>query len=314
MRADVAWSWHQILDEIARAMARIGIVRLRRLVEGVAHAHPGAADELLFDETRIERPTKLVGAVHPHHRDFAGLVVDLDFGDEAGVGVAGRRRHLTGLGVDIREGNEKDATARNRLALSELRSDGDVPGGNRPVRRALDVNIAAPVGFKVGDIDFELLGRRLHHHAPRLARRRHHGVPDAVRAARGETPHAMGAGVGIGGVDIDVLDRHAERFGADLPRHRFHALPEIDRGQRHRELAAWVGMNQRLARVAAQGSCRLDNSSTPCRVREAWPSYRLLAPNTDENRIAPWDGAAAGDGEGGVGRTGSAGGGVVGRS
>ena len=64
--------------------------------------------------------------------------------------------------------------------------------------------------------------------------------------------HAMRAGVGIGGVDIDVLDGHAERLGADLPRHRFHALAEIDRRQRHGELAARVGMHQRLARIAAE--------------------------------------------------------------
>src|SRR5262249_29074512 len=44
----------------------------------------------------------------------------------------------------------------------------------------------------------------------------------------------------------------AERLGADLARHRFHPLPEVDRGQRHRELAAWVGMDQRLAWVAAK--------------------------------------------------------------
>src|SRR6478752_911109 len=71
-------------------------------------------------------------------------------------------------------------------------------------------------------------------------------------------------------------------------------------------------MNQGLARVAAE-------------VHADWVIHRrhaasaklghhlLLAPNTDENRIAPWDGAAAGGGEGGgwgVGRSGSGGGGA----
>ena len=252
MRADVARTRHQVFDEIARPMAGIGVIGLGRLVERVADAHPGAADELLLDEARIERPAELIGAVHSDHRHFAGLVVDFDFGDQAGVGVAGRRRHFAGLRIDRGQGNEKDAATRNRLALLELRGDGDVLGRDRPVRRALDVNIAAPVGLEIGDVDLEFLGRRLHHHAARLARRRHHGVADAVGAAGGEAAHAMGSGVGIGGVDIDVLDRHAERFGADLPRHRLHALAEVDRGQRHGELAARIGMDQRLARVAAE--------------------------------------------------------------
>ena len=107
---------HQIFDEVARPVARIGIIGLRRLVERVADAHPGAADELLLDQARIERPAELIGAVHPHHRHFAGLVVDLDLGDEAGVGVAGRGRHLAGLGIDGRQRHEEDAAPGDRLA------------------------------------------------------------------------------------------------------------------------------------------------------------------------------------------------------
>ena len=111
MRANVARPWHQVLDEIARPVAWIRIVRLRGLVEGVADAHPGAADELLLDQARIESPTEFVGAVHPHHRDFAGFVVNLDFGDETSVGVAGRWRHLSGFRIDVGQGNEEDAAS-----------------------------------------------------------------------------------------------------------------------------------------------------------------------------------------------------------
>ena len=252
MRANVARPWHQVLDEIARPVARIGIIGLRGLVEGVADPHPRAADELLLDEAGIERPAEFVGAVHPHHRDFAGFVVNLDFGDEASMGVTGRWRHLSGFRIDFGQGNEEDAASRYCAPLPELRGDGDILGRDRAVRRALDVNVAAPVGLEVGDVDFELLRRRLHHDAARLARRGHDGVAHPMGAARGETAHAMGAGVGIGGVDINVLDRHPERLGADLARHRLHALSEIDRGQRDGELAARIGMNQRLTRVAAQ--------------------------------------------------------------
>src|SRR6476646_9058761 len=72
-----------------------------------------------------------------------------------------------------------------------------------------------------------------------------------TRCVPREANDPMRPGVGIGGVDIDVLDRHTECLCADLPRHRLHALPEVDRGQRHRELAAGVGVDQSLAGVAA---------------------------------------------------------------
>ena len=282
-------------------MAGIGIIGLRRLVERVADPHPGAADELLLDQPRIERAAEFVGAVHPDHRHFAGLVVDLDLGDQAGMGVAGRRRHLAGLGIDGGERHQEDAAPGDRLALLELRGDRDVLGRDRSVRRALDVDVAAAVGFEIGGVDFELLGRRLHHHAARLLRRRHHGVADAMGAARGERAHAVRPGVGIGGVDIDVLDGHAERLGADLPGHRLHALAEIDRRQRHRELAARIGMHQRLAGIAAE--IHADGIIDRRHAASAMPghAHRLLVPKTEENRVAPCDGAGGAGGGGGGG-------------
>ncbi len=171
VRADVAGTRHQIFDEVARTVTGIGIIGLGRLEQRVAHAHPGAADELLLDQPRIERAPEFVGAVHAHHRDLAGLVVDLDLGDHAGVRVAGRRRHLAGLGIDGGQRHQKDAAPGDGLALLELRGDGDVLGRDRSMRRALDVDVAAAVGFEVGGIDLELLGRRLHHHAARFLAR-----------------------------------------------------------------------------------------------------------------------------------------------
>ena len=149
----------------------------------MADAHPGAADKLLLDQPRVQSPPQFVGAIHPDHRDFAGLVVDLDLGDEAGVRVTGRGRHLPGLGIDRRQRHEENAAPGNRPPLLELGRDGDVLGRNRAVRRALDMDGAAPVRFEVGDIDLELLGRRLHHHGAGFARGRRHRIADPVRAA-----------------------------------------------------------------------------------------------------------------------------------
>src|ERR1700760_1963620 len=90
MRADVAGTRHQILDKVAWAMTRVGIIGLGSFVQRVADTHPGAANKLLFDQSWIQRATELIGAVHAHHGDLAGLLVDLDLDDHAGMGVAGR--------------------------------------------------------------------------------------------------------------------------------------------------------------------------------------------------------------------------------
>ena len=54
------------------------------------------------------------------------------------------------------------------------------------MRRALDMDVAAAVGFEIGGVDFQFLGGGLHHHAARFLCRGHHRVAHAVRAARGE--------------------------------------------------------------------------------------------------------------------------------
>jgi hypothetical protein len=97
------------------------------------------------------------------------------------------------------------------------------------MRRALDMNVAAPVGFQVGSVDLELFCRRLHHNAARLPCRDHHRVADPMGAPRGERSHAMRPGIGIRGIDVDIIDGHTERLGADLARDRLHALAEVDR-------------------------------------------------------------------------------------
>ena len=102
MRADVTGAGHQIFDEVARAMRRIGIIRLGRFKQRVAHPHPRAADQLLLHQPWIERAAQFIRTVHAYHRDLTGLVVDLDLGDQAGVRVAGGGGHLAGLGVHLR--------------------------------------------------------------------------------------------------------------------------------------------------------------------------------------------------------------------
>ena len=85
---------------------------------------------MLFDQLRVDRAPDLIGARHFQNGDFAGLVVDLDFGDEAGMRIASRGRHLAGLRINVGERHQENTAPGNRLALAELRRDGDVADGD----------------------------------------------------------------------------------------------------------------------------------------------------------------------------------------
>src|SRR5579863_8948350 len=123
----------------------------------------------------------------------------------------------------------------------------------------------------------------------------------------------MRPGVGIGGVDVDVLYRHAERLGADLPRHRLHALAEIDRRQSDGELTARIGMDQSLAGVAAEiHADRVIDRGDAAPAMLGHFCHRLLVPNTEENRGAPWDDPVGAAGAGCGARGGGEGAGWVG--
>ena len=51
---------------------------------------PDATDvRMLFDEARVESAAEFVGAVHPHHCDFACLIIHLDLGNQTGMRVTG---------------------------------------------------------------------------------------------------------------------------------------------------------------------------------------------------------------------------------
>ncbi len=64
---EVARAGHQIFVEVAcPACSRLRVIGLCGLVDGVADAHPGAADELLLDHLRVQRPADLEDTLHRH--------------------------------------------------------------------------------------------------------------------------------------------------------------------------------------------------------------------------------------------------------
>jgi hypothetical protein len=218
----------------------------------MADAHPGAADELLLDHLGVDDPAELVGARQPQHLDLAGLVIHGDVRDEAGVGEGRVGVHLPRFWIDRRERNQEDTAPCDGLALLELPGLRSGFHGDRARRRPADVDVAAPVSDEIGRVDLELLGCCFEQYAARLPRRRDDGVAHAVRPARGEAAHIVRAGVAVRGVHIDVLDRNPKGFSRKLPGDLFHALAEIDGGERDRELAVWVRMDERLARIPAE--------------------------------------------------------------
>ena len=216
--------------------------------------------------------------------------------------VASGGRHFACFRIDVRQRHEENTAAGNRLALTELRGDGDVAHRDRAVRRTFHPNGALAVGLQIAWVDFKLLSGRLEHHPACFARRRHYRVADAMCSARGERPHAMRTGVGISGVDVNVLDRHAQRLGANLPRHRFHSLAKVDGRQGDREFAARIGMDQRLARIAAEihADRIIDGGDAASAMFRH--DQRLLVPKTEEKRAAPCVEPAGAGGAGVAGR------------
>ncbi len=226
------------------------------------------------------------------------------------MGVTGRRRHLAGLRVNVRQRHQEDAAAGDGAALLELGGDGDLAHRDRTVRRAADMDTALAVGLEVAGVNLELLGRRLHHDAPRLLGGGDHGVADAMGAAGRKRAHAVRTGVGVSAIHVNVLDRHAEGLRTDLPHDRLQALAEIDRRECDGELAGRVRVHQRLARVAAE--IHPDRVVNRGHAPSAMPGHgqRLLVPKTEENRVTPcrvWaglgDGGGARAGAGAVGGT-----------
>ena len=168
------------------------------------------------------------------------------------MGIGRGRHHLARLGIGEGAGLHEHAAAGDGLAVLEVGGKRRLKDGDRFRRHALDVNAALAVGLEVGGAHLELLGRDVEQHGPRLLRRHDDGVADPVRAAAGEGAHAVRPGVGVGGVDDHHLRRYADRFGTDLGHHRSEPLAEIGRGQRNDEIAGGGGMDQRLARIAAE--------------------------------------------------------------
>ena len=302
MGGDVAGPRHQVVIEVDGAVTAVGVIGFGRLPQGVAHAHPGAADELLLDELRVERAADLVGRLHVAYHDFAGLIVDLDLDEQGCMGKTGHGRHLAGFGIHLRQRDEEDAAPRDRAALLELGGLAGRHGGDRSGRRTVDVDVAAAVGDEVGGVDFQFLGGRFQHHGARFLRGLDNRVADPVRAARCERAHAVRAGVAVGGVDIDIGHGNAEGLGRDLAGDGLHALAEIDRRQRDGELAVGIGVDERLGRIAAEVHA---DRIVDCRKSAATVQahQRLLKPEIEENRMAPWRGrlSSAGAGRGGSG-------------
>jgi hypothetical protein len=133
-----------------------------------------------------------------------------------------------------------------------VRGERDLADVDLLLRRSLEADEARAVGLQVLRVHLQLVGGDLEQDLPGLAGRHDHGVADAVGAAAGERPHAVGAGVGVGGVDDDVPDRDAERLRRALGDDGPQPLAEIHRGERDHEPAHGGGVDERLRRVAAE--------------------------------------------------------------
>jgi hypothetical protein len=163
---------------------------------------------LLLDHLWVDHAAELVGARHPDDLDFAGLVVNDDVGHQAGMGGGGVGVHLARLRVDGRERDEEDSPSGDGLALLELAGLGCSLDGDRPRRRAPNMDVAPAVRHEIGRVHLQLLGGRLEKHArgPR-GRRQSRRCPCGAFRARRSCPCRADRLSLSAVVHVDVLDR-----------------------------------------------------------------------------------------------------------
>ena len=177
----------QVGAELAAAMIRSGIVRVRLLEQPEAEAHHRAALDLPLDERRVDRATDVVDLDEPLDVDLPGLVVDLDLGDAGGVG-DGRVRlavDLAGVVVHARVLLERGTRAGDQLTIGPGRRGGDVGEPELAVRRPPCKHLA--VGdLEIAGVDLHLLRRDLEDLLAHALGRETHGVAADERPARRE--------------------------------------------------------------------------------------------------------------------------------
>src|SRR6202167_3222040 len=133
-----------------------GIIRFGALVEGVADPHPRSAYELLLYHLRIEGAADFEYVLDGKYGHFAGLIVDFDIGDRAGVRVTCGRLHRAGRCIRIRARNQEDTSSRDRAALFEMRRQRRVEDRDRALRRSFDVDIAYAICLQVTGVYLQL--------------------------------------------------------------------------------------------------------------------------------------------------------------
>ena len=217
----------------AQQLAAVGVVG-HALAQRLADALHRAALDLALHDVRADDAPDVVHRGVGHDLDAAGGGVDLDLGDVAAVGPAGR----AGLGRAVGD------DARLRLPRRQLEQpDAEVGAGDAEAARAV---------LDVGGRRLQRVGRELPALFDRALGRHAHG-----RAA-GEQRPAAGAAEAVGAVGValqhaDLLQRHAEDVVRQLHVAGGDALAHRHRGRGQLDVAVGgdVHLHRFLERVAA---------------------------------------------------------------
>src|SRR5262249_3781528 len=208
----------------------------------------GAADELSFDDHRIDDPAAVVDDDVAQDGDAAGLDVNLDL-DGMGSAAIGERTRQEALHV-LESGFE---LAGHGIAGHAGHRFGDLahrePGAGRAG------NLDAPVAqLEIAYADLQEVGRDFERLFAPLdrgemhRRARGHGLP------AGEAALAMGNDGGIAGNDADLVRRDAELLGADLRQRGLDALAHGHRAGVDRDAAGAADAHDAGLERAAAGA------------------------------------------------------------
>ena len=245
------------------------------LPQRLADALRDAAVALAVDQHRVYRPAAIVDRRIADDLDHAGLRIDLDLADRAGIG-EGRDAHDLIGNPDQRPAQlGGNGVARRRFGGLE-QADGAVGPGH---------DETPPDEFDIGLGDFEHGGGDPPAFVDDLVGGlgRHPGA-EPHRARRGRAAAGLHP-IGVAGDKPDPLGIDAEPFADDLREARFVPLARRHRAQHELDGARRDRSSARPARAARRYSAR---SKPRCRCRDSGraPSLRPGAPRTRPSRQA----------------------------
>ena len=183
---------------------------------------------------------------------FAGLVVDIDFGDLRGVNVGAEGLALPGFRIERDGGGIERGAADGRLAGDHPSVIGDIGDVHAALRIALDL-YAMIFRFELVRLYAQHGRGDVEHHQLHFFGGKPGGVAGDVSGAARDRAGIHGRGVGVGGNHVHVIGGDAQFLRGDLGQNGERALAGLDGAGQQRGGAVLIHLHDRRTWVSGYG-------------------------------------------------------------